>query len=46
MIQPIVNVFVEKEKTGEVVEVLYAKKRSRKVKAKYEELTAQYPETI
>ena len=41
MIQLIVNAFVEKEKTGAVVEVLYA---SSEVKAKYEELTAQYSE--
>ena len=44
MIQLIVNAFVEKEKTGAVVEVLYASSDHEKVKAKYEELTAQYPE--
>ena len=41
MIQLIVNAFVEKEKTGAVVEVLYASSDHEKVKAKYEELTAQ-----
>ena len=40
MIQLIVNAFVEKEKTGAVVEVLYASSDHEKVKAKYEELTA------
>ena len=44
MIQPIISVFVEKEKTGAVVEVLYASSDHEKVKAKYEELVAQYPE--
>ena len=44
MIQLIVNAFVEKEKTGAVVEVLYASSDHEKVKAKYEELVAQYPE--
>ena len=44
MIQIIVNAFVEKEKTGAVVEVLYASSDHEKVKAKYEELIAQYPE--
>ena len=44
MIQIIVNAFVEKEKTGEVVEVLYASGDHEKMKAKYEELVAQYPE--
>ena len=44
MIQLIVNAFVEKEKTGAVVEVLYASSNHEKVKAKYEELVAQYPE--
>ena len=44
MIQIIVNAFVEKEKTGAVVEVLYASSDHEKVKVKYEELTAQYPE--
>ena len=44
MIQLIVNAFVEKEKTGAVVEVLYASSDHEKVKAKYEELIAQYSE--
>ena len=44
MIQIIVNAFVEKEKTGAVVEVLYASSDNEKVKARYEELVAQYPE--
>lgn len=37
MIQLIVNAFVEKEKTGAVVEVLYASSDHEKVRAKYEE---------
>jgi len=44
MIQIIVNAFVEKYKTGAVVEVLYASSDHEKVKAKYEELVALYPE--
>ena len=44
MIHIIVNAFVEKEKTGAVVEVLYASSDHEKVKSKYEELLAQYPE--
>ena len=44
MIQIIVNAFVEKDKTGAVVEVLYASADQDKVQAKYKELTAQYPE--
>ena len=44
MIQIIVNAFIEKDKTGAVVEVLYASSAHEKVKAKYEELVAQYPE--
>ena len=44
MIQIIVNAFVEKEKAGAVVEVLYASSDHEKVKAKYKELVAQYPE--
>ena len=44
MIQLIVNAFVEKEKTGAVVEVLYASSAHEKVTAKYEELVVQYPE--
>lgn len=44
MIQIIVNAFVEKDRTGAIVEVLYASSDHEKVKAKYEELVAQYPE--
>lgn len=44
MIQIIVNAFVEMDKTGAVVEVLYASSNHEKVKAKYEELVSQYPE--
>ena len=44
MIQIIVNAFVEKDKTGAVVEVLYASSDHEKVRAKYEELVAQYAE--
>ena len=44
MIQIIVNAFIEKDKTGAVVEVLYASSDHEKVKAKYEELIALYPE--
>ncbi|CVP81098.1 hypothetical protein [Streptococcus pneumoniae] len=44
MIQIIVNTFIEKDKTGAVVEVLYASADQDKVKDKYEELAAQYPE--
>ena len=44
MIQIIVNAFIEKDKTGAVVEVLYASSEHEKVKAKYEELVAQFPE--
>ncbi|NMD84528.1 phosphoribosylaminoimidazole carboxylase [Streptococcus sp. WB01_FAA12] len=44
MIQIIVNAFVEKDNTGAVVEVLYASGDYEKVKTKYEELVAQYPE--
>ena len=44
MIQIIVNAFVEKDKTGAVVEVLFASADQDKVQAKYEELVAQYPE--
>ena len=39
MIKIIVNAFVEKDKKGAVVEVLYASSNQEKVKAKYEELT-------
>ena len=44
MIQIIVNAFVEKDKTGALVEVLYASSDHEKVKSKYEELVTQYPE--
>ena len=44
MIQLIVNAFIEKEKTGAVVEVLYACSNHEKVTDKYEELVTQYPE--
>ena len=44
MIQIIVNAFVEKDKTGAVVEVLFASADQNKVQAKYEELATQYPE--
>lgn len=44
MIQIIVNAFVEKDKTGAVVEVLYASSDHEKAKAKYEEIVALYPE--
>ncbi|CTN73532.1 TPA: phosphoribosylaminoimidazole carboxylase [Streptococcus pneumoniae] len=44
MIQIIVNAFVEEGKETAVVEVLFASADHEKVKAKYEELAAQYPE--
>ena len=44
MIQIIVNAFVEKDKTGAVVEVLFASADQDKVQAKYEELATQYTE--
>ena len=45
MIQLIVNAFVEKKRRLEQsFEVLYASSDHEKVKAKYEELVAQYPE--
>ncbi len=44
MLQIIVNAFIEKDKTGAIVEVLYASSDHEKVKAKYEELVALYPE--
>ena len=44
MIQIIVNAFVEKDNTVAVVEIFYASSNHEKVKAKYEELLAQYPE--
>ena len=43
MIQIIVNAFVEKDKTGAVVEVLFASADHEEVKAKYQELKIQYP---
>ena len=43
-IQIIVNAFVEKDKTGGVVEVLFVGADHDKVQAKYEELVDQYPE--
>lgn len=44
MIQSIVNAFIEKEKTGAVIEILYASRNNEKVRAKYEGLVTQYPE--
>ena len=44
MIQLIVNAFVEKDKTGAVVEVMFASDDQDKVQAKYEELVARNPE--
>ena len=44
MIQIIVNAFIEKDKTGAVVEVLFASDDQDKVQAKYKELVAQHPE--
>lgn len=44
MIQIIVNAFVEKDKTGAAVEVLFASADHDKVQAKYDELVVQYPE--
>ena len=44
MIQIIINALVEKDKTGAVVEVLFASADQDQVQAKYEELIAQYPE--
>lgn len=44
MIQIIVNAFIEKDKAGAVVEVLFASSDHEKLKVKYEELVAQYPE--
>ena len=44
MIQIIGNAFVEEDKETAVVEVLFASSNHEKVKAKYEELVAQYPE--
>lgn len=44
MIQLIINDFVEKDKTGAVVKVLFASANPDKVHSKYDELVAQYPE--
>ncbi|MCY7218057.1 phosphoribosylaminoimidazole carboxylase [Streptococcus cristatus] len=44
MIQIIVNAFIEKDKTGAVVEVLFASADTDKVQAKYDELVGQHPE--
>ena len=44
MIQIIINAFIEKAKTGAVVEVLFASADQDKVQAKYEELAVRYPE--
>ena len=44
MIQIIVNAFVEKDKTGAVVEVLFASADQDMVQDKYEELTTQHSE--
>ena len=44
MIQLIVNAFIEKDKTGAVVEVLFASADQDMVQDKYEELTTQHPE--
>lgn len=44
MIQIIVNAFVEKDKTGAVVEVLFASCDREKVQTKYDELVAQNSE--
>nr|WP_049550132.1 hypothetical protein [Streptococcus pseudopneumoniae] len=44
MIQIIVNAFLEKEKTGAVVEVLYASSNYVKIKARFGGLAIQYPE--
>ena len=44
MIQIIVNAFVEKDKTGAAVEVLFASADQDMVQDKYEELTTQHPE--
>ena len=44
MIQILVNSFVENDKTGAVVEVLFASANHDKMQAKYDELVVQYPE--
>ena len=45
MIQIIVNAFVEEDKETAVVEVLFASADHEKVKAKYQELKVQYPDS-
>ena len=45
MIQIIVNAFVEEGKEIAVVEVLFASADHEKVKAKYQELKIQYPDS-
>ena len=45
MIQIIVNAFVEEGKETAVVEVLFASADHEKVKAKYQELKVQYPDS-
>ena len=40
----VVSAFVEKDKTGAAVEVLFASADHDKVQAKYDELVVQYPE--
>lgn len=44
MIQIIIKAFVEKDKTGAIVEVLFASADHDKVQAKYDELVAQNSE--
>ncbi len=44
MIQILVNAFIEKDKTGAVVEVLFASAGQDKIQSKYEELAAKCPE--
>ena len=45
MIQIIVNAFLEEGKETAVVEVLFASADHEKVKAKYQELKVQYPDS-
>ena len=44
MIHLNVNAFVEKEKSGAVVEILFASADNEKVQDKFDELVARYPE--
>ena len=44
MIKIIVNAFIDNDKAGAVVEVLFASADHDKVQAKYDELAAQHPE--